>query len=203
MRNAGRRSSASPSSLSAFVGVNAWTSSPELRSTFSLPGSRLVPILALVRIRLLCRARICGCGSALVPDRVVREGTLIGLLAVASLGMGWTLNAPFVMVATLISSTLGLVCAGLAMRRRRPRAIHDILPAYDAAALAPGSDSAPHPRATEAPDEPYRGHLAGWIADTKNAGIYSLPSISLLCHAAANRGEYLVRARDIGSLCAQ
>jgi hypothetical protein len=43
-------------------------------------------------------------------------------------------RAPFVMVATLISSALGFACAGLAMRRRRPRAIDDILPAYDVAA---------------------------------------------------------------------
>ena len=74
-----------------------------------------------------------GVVSALVPDRVVRDGTLIGLIAVATLGLGWTLNAPFVMVATLISSALGLVCAGFAMQRRRPRAVVDIMPAYDAA----------------------------------------------------------------------
>jgi len=159
-----------------FIGicaVNAWTSSPELRSTF-LAGFALVPILALVRIRCSAVRAFGGVVSALVPDRVVREGTLIGLLAVASLGMGWTLNAPFVMVATLISSTLGLVCAGLAMRRRRPRAIHDILPAYDAAAWRRAAIPLLILGATEALMNRTGVILLGWIADTKNAGIYSL-----------------------------
>jgi O-antigen/teichoic acid export membrane protein len=159
-----------------FIGicaVNAWTSSPELRSTF-LAGFALVPILALVRIRCSAVRAFGGVVSALVPDRVVREGTLIGLLAVASLGMGWTLNAPFVMVATLISSTLGLVCAGLAMRRRRPRAIHDILPAYDAAAWRRAAIPLLILGATEALMNRTGVILLGWIADTKDAGIYSL-----------------------------
>jgi O-antigen/teichoic acid export membrane protein len=158
-----------------FIGicaVNAWTSSPELRSTF-LAGFALVPILALVRIRCSAVRAFGGVVSALVPDRVVREGTLIGLLAVASLGMGWTLNAPFVMVATLISSTLGLVCAGLAMRRRRPRAIHDILPAYDAAAWRRAAIPLLILGATEALMNRTGVILLGWIADTKNAGICS------------------------------
>ena len=159
-----------------FIGicaVNAWTSSPELRSTF-LAGFALVPILALVRIRCSAVRAFGGVVSALVPDRVVREGTLIGLLAVASLGMGWTLNAPFVMVATLISSTLGLVCAGLAMRRRRPRTIHDILPAYDAAAWRRAAIPLLILGATEALMNRTGVILLGWIADTKDAGIYSL-----------------------------
>ncbi len=135
-----------------FIGicvVNAWGSSPELQSTF-LAGFALVPIFALVRIRCSAVRAFGGVVSALVPDRVVRDGTLIGLLAVASLGLGWTLNAPFVMVATLISSALGLVCAGVAMRHRRPRAIDHILPAYDAAVWRraaiqrQGDDAGPH-----------------------------------------------------------
>lgn len=159
-----------------FIGicvVNAWTSSPELRSTF-LAGFALVPILALVRIRCSAVRAFGGVVSALVPDRVVRDGTLIGLLAVASLGLGWTLNAPFVMVATLISSALGLVCAGLAMRRRRPRAIHDILPVYDTAAWRRAAIPLLILGATEALMNRTGVILLGWIADTKNAGIYSL-----------------------------
>jgi hypothetical protein len=69
-----------------FIGipvVKAWASSPELRSTF-LAGFALVPILALVRIRCSAVRAFGGVVSALVPDRVVREGTLIGLLAIAS-----------------------------------------------------------------------------------------------------------------------
>jgi O-antigen/teichoic acid export membrane protein len=153
--------------------VEAWASSAELRSTF-LAGFALVPILALVRIRCSAVRAFGGVVSALVPDRVVRDGTLIGLLAVASLGLGWTLNAPFVMVATLISSALGLVCAGLAMRRRRPRAIVDILPVYDTAAWRRAAIPLVILGATEALMNRTGVILLGWIADTKNAGIYSL-----------------------------
>jgi O-antigen/teichoic acid export membrane protein len=159
-----------------FIGicvVQAWTSSPELRSTF-LAGFALVPILALVRIRCSVVRAFGGVIWALVPDRVIRDGTLICLLAVASLGLGWTLNAPFVMVATLISSTLGLVCTGLAMRRRRPRAIDDILPVYDAAAWRRTAIPLLILGATEAMMNRTGVILLGWIADTKNAGIYSL-----------------------------
>ena len=159
-----------------FIGicvVKAWTSSPELRSTF-LAGFALVPILALVRIRCSAVRAFGGVISALVPDRVVRDGTLIGILAIASLGLGLTLNAPFVMVATLISSALGLVCAGLAMRHLRPRAIDHILPVYDAAAWRRAAIPLVILGATEALMNRTGVILLGWIADTKSAGIYSL-----------------------------
>jgi O-antigen/teichoic acid export membrane protein len=153
--------------------VMAWTSSPELRSTF-LAGFALVPILALVRIRCSVVRAFGGVVSALVPDRVIRDGTLIGLLAVASLGLGWTLNAPFVMVATLISSALGLVCTGIAMRHRRPRAVENVLPAYDAVAWRRAAIPLVILGATEALMNRTGVILLGWIADTKSAGIYSL-----------------------------
>jgi len=153
--------------------VKGWAPSPELQSTF-LVGFAMVPILALVRIRCSVVRAFGGVASALVPDRVVRDGTLIGLLAVASVGLGWTLNAPFVMVATLISSALGLVCAGLAMRRRRPRAIDDILPAYDAAAWRRAAIPLVILAATESLLNRTGVILLGWITDTKDAGIYSL-----------------------------
>jgi O-antigen/teichoic acid export membrane protein len=153
--------------------VKTWVSSPELRSTF-FAGFALVPILALVRIRCSAVRAFGGVVSALVPDRVVRDGTLIALLAVAGLGLGWTLNAPFVMFATLISSALGLVCAGVAMRNRRPRAVDNILPAYDAAVWRRAAIPLVILGATEALLNRTGVILLGWIADTKNAGIYSL-----------------------------
>lgn len=159
-----------------FIGVwvvHDWTASPELQRTF-VAGFALVPILALVRIRCSAVRAFGGVVSALVPDRVVREVALIGLLAVATLGLGWTLNAPFVMVATLISSTLGLVCAGLAMQRLRPRATDNIRPAYAAAAWRRAAIPLVILGATEALMNRTGVILLGWVADTKNAGIYSL-----------------------------
>jgi O-antigen/teichoic acid export membrane protein len=153
--------------------VKAWVLSPELRSTF-FAGFALVPILALVRIRCAAVRAFGGVVSALVPDRVVRDGTLIGLLAVAVFGLGWTINAPFVMVATLIGSALGLVCAGVAMRYRRPRAVDNVSPAYDAAAWRRAAIPLVILGATEALMNRTGVILLGWIADTTNAGIYSL-----------------------------
>ena len=172
MRNDDRRLSASPS-LGRLCVVMAWASSPELRILF-LPDFPLVPVLALLRIRCSAVRAFGGVVSALVPDRVVRDGTLIGLLAVATLGLGWTLNAPFVMVATLISSAVGLVCAGLAMRRRRPRAIDDVLPAYDVAAWRRAAIPLVILGATEVLMNRTGVILLGWIEDTKDAGIYIL-----------------------------
>jgi hypothetical protein len=153
--------------------IEGLVSSLELRRTF-LAGFALVPILALVRIRCSAVRAFGGVVLALVPDRVVRDGTLIGLLAVASLGMGWTVNAPFVMVATLISSALGLICAGMAMRHRRPRAIDNILPTYDAAAWRRAALPLVILGATECLLNRTGVILLGWIDYTKDAGIYSL-----------------------------
>lgn len=167
----------------AFVGVcvmligiaitESWMSSAELRTTF-LAGFALVPIYALVRIRCSVVRAFGGVVSALVPDRVVRDGALLGLLAVAGLGMGWTVDAPFVMMATLAGAVVGLICAGFAMQRRRPRAIDNILPAYDAAAWRRAAIPLVILGATEGLLNRTGVILLGWITDTKDAGIYSL-----------------------------
>jgi O-antigen/teichoic acid export membrane protein len=168
---------------SAFVGVAVmligiclienWVSSPQLETTF-LVGLVLVPIYALVRIRCSVVRAFGGVVSALVPDRVVRDGTLIGLLAVATLGMGWTVEAPLVMMATLIGAAVGLICAGFAMQRRRPRAIDGILPAYDTAVWRRAAIPLVILGATEGLLNRTGVILLGWITDTKDAGIYSL-----------------------------
>lgn len=160
-------------SLIGICVVELWMSSPELRTTF-LAGFALVPILALVRIRCSVVRAFGGVVSALVPDRVVRDGALIALVAVTSLGLGWTIDAPFVMVATLIGAVLGLICAGLAMRRRRPRAIDGIFPAYDAVAWRRAAIPLVILGATEGLLNRTGVILLGWITDTKDAGIYSL-----------------------------
>jgi O-antigen/teichoic acid export membrane protein len=153
--------------------IEGWVSSPELRKTF-LAGFALVPILALVRIRCSAVRAFGGVVSALVPDSLVRDGTLIGILAVASVGLGWTISAPFVMVTAVISSALGLICAGLAMGHRRPRAIDYVLPAYDPAAWRRAAIPLVIIGATELLLNRTGVILLGWITNTKDAGIYSL-----------------------------
>jgi O-antigen/teichoic acid export membrane protein len=153
--------------------VKVWASSPELQRTF-VAGFALVPILALVQIRCSVVRAFGGVVSALVPDRVIRDGMLITLLVVATFGLRWTLDAPLVMVATLISSALGFVCAGVAMRYHRPRAINDVLPAYDVAVWRRTAIPLFILGATETLMNRTGVILLGWVADTKSAGIYSL-----------------------------
>jgi O-antigen/teichoic acid export membrane protein len=153
--------------------VMAWVSSPVLRNTF-LAGFLLVPVLALLWIRCSAVRAFGGVVSALTPDRVVRDGMLLALLAIASLGLGWSVDAPFVMLATLVGAVVGLGYAGLAMRRLRPPAIGTVLPVYD----APTWRQAALPLVIMGAGEVLMNRtgiiLLGWIADTKEAGIYSL-----------------------------
>jgi O-antigen/teichoic acid export membrane protein len=158
--------------LGIFV-VGSWTESPDLQRTFFV-GLALVPILALVRIQCSAVRAFGAVVSALVPDRVIRDGALVGLLVVATLGLGWTLDAPFVMGATVVSSVLGLVCAGYAMRRHRPRIVDDIFPAYDAATWRRAAIPLVILGATECLVNRTGVILLGWMGSTKDAGIYSL-----------------------------
>ena len=153
--------------------VLTWVSSPALRSTF-LAGFLLVPVLALLWICCSAVRAFGGVVSALVPDRIVRDGVLLALLAVASLGQLWSIDAPFVMAATLIGSVAGLGWAALAMRRLRPHAARDVLPVYD----APTWRRAALPLVIIGAGETVMNRsgviLLGWISDTNDAGIYSL-----------------------------
>jgi O-antigen/teichoic acid export membrane protein len=144
-----------------------------LRDTL-LVGLWLVPVWALLWIRCSVLRAFGGVISALVPDRVVRDGLLVVLVGLATFGQGWTLDATMVMTATLISSLAGLSLASLGMRRMRPSVIKDVAPEYDAAMW----------RRTAVPlviigaAEPLLNRtgviLLGWFEHTKDAGIYSL-----------------------------
>src|SRR5579871_55152 len=153
--------------------VMAWASSPEIRNAF-LVGFVLVPVLALVRIRCSVVRALGGVISALAPDRIVRDGLLIGLLGIASLGLGWTIDASSVMLATLVSAAAGLGSTVLALRRHCPPAMADVLPAYDAAAWRQAALPLVIAGATEVLMNRTGVMLLGWIATTKDAGIYSL-----------------------------
>ena len=208
-----------------FIGlcvVKGSVSSPELQSTF-LVGFALVPVLALVRIRCTAVRAFGGVISGVVPDNLTRDGTLIGLIVFASVGLGWTFNAPSVMMTTLIGSALGLACAGWALRRCRPCAIDEILPEYDKVAWRRAAIPLVILGATECLLNRTGVILLGWMGDTKGAGIYSLafniallvtlpriavntlfaPAISAL-HARKDRGtiQILVSRSSSWTFCA-
>jgi O-antigen/teichoic acid export membrane protein len=146
---------------------------PDLANTF-LVGFALVPILALLWI---CAAVLRGFGgvvSALAPDRMVRDGVLLGLVLLASAGTGWSIDAPWAMMATVLGSAAGLGLVILTMRRLRPAAVGAVAPTYDA----------PTWRRTALPLVVIEAAIAlmnrmgvlllGWMVDTGEAGIYAL-----------------------------
>jgi hypothetical protein len=67
--------------------------STALRQTF-LVGFFLVPVWALLWIRSSAVRAFGGVVSPLAPDRMVRDGMLLGIVAVASFGFGVILDAP-------------------------------------------------------------------------------------------------------------
>ena len=146
---------------------------PELKNTF-LVGFALVPVLALLRIRCAAIRALGGVIWAIAPDRIVREGMLIGLIAIAGLIFGWVIDAPLVMVATLAGSGVGLACAGVALNRSQPRATAGIRPAYDLLTWRRAALPLVIIGATEVLMNRTGVILLGWLDKTKDAGIYNL-----------------------------
>jgi len=147
--------------------------SPQLRNTF-LIGLMLVPVWALLWIRCSILRAFGGVVLAIAPDRVVRDGLLVGFVAFASLGLGWSLDATMAITATVVSSAIALCVASFAVRRLHPGAIDNILPAYDAPAWRRAAIPLVIIGATEALMNRTGVIMLGWIGDTEAAGIYSL-----------------------------
>jgi len=146
---------------------------PLLRDTL-LVGLWLVPVWALLWIRCSVVRAFGGVVAALAPDRVVRDGLLVVFVGIATFGLGWKLDAPMVMTATLISSLVGLCLASLGMRRMRPAVVKDVAPEYDAAIWRRTAVPLVIIGAAEALLNRTGVILLGWLGQTKDAGIYSL-----------------------------
>ena len=66
----------------------------------------------------------CGrCGTA------YRDGLLLGLVGLAAFGLGWRIDAPVAMLATLLSALAGLGLVSLARCWQMPRAVAEARPA--------------------------------------------------------------------------
>jgi O-antigen/teichoic acid export membrane protein len=171
------------------ITISASEMSPELRRTF-LAGFALVPIWALLWIRASIVRAFGGVLSAVAPDRVVRDGSLICVVVLLSWGLKWHLDAPMVMMATLASAAAALVLASLSVRRLHPREIDGVVPDYDAPIWRRTILPLMVIAATEAILNRGGVLVLGWIGSTTDAGIYALVfSISFLValpRAAAN-----------------
>jgi O-antigen/teichoic acid export membrane protein len=148
-------------SLASVIGVLSWPGElrPDLANTF-LIGFAVVPILALLWI---CAA-----------DRLVRDGVLIVLVILASWGVGWRIDARFVMVATLLGSAAGLGLVSLAMHRLGPAVVDAVAPVYDARTWRLAALPLVVIGVAEAVMNRTGVMLLGWMADTRDAGIYAL-----------------------------
>jgi O-antigen/teichoic acid export membrane protein len=157
----------------ALVAIWAGERQPQLTNTF-LVGFILVPVLGLLWIRSSVVRAFGGVVSALAPDRIVRDGTLLLFVVFAGLVLGWEMAAPAVMMATVTGSVIGLGLVTLSMRRLRPRAVQDALPTYAAADWRQTALPLVIIGAAEALMNRTGVMLLGWAGDTKDAGIYSL-----------------------------
>jgi O-antigen/teichoic acid export membrane protein len=148
-------------------------SSPELGMTF-LVGFFLVPIWALLWIRVSIVRAFGGVLSAIAPDRIVRDGGLICIVALLGWGLKWPLDAPSVMMVTLASTVAALALASLSMHRLHPREIDGITPAYDIPIWRQTILPLVVIAATEAVLNRGGVLVLGWIGSTTDAGIYAL-----------------------------
>jgi O-antigen/teichoic acid export membrane protein len=155
------------------IAVRGAGMSTELRNAF-LVGFMLVPVWAILWIRCSTVRAFGGVVWAIAPDRLAREGMAIGLVALATLGLGLHVDASWVVAAMLFSSGVSLALTGLAMRRLRPRAAGDVVPAYDAAAWRRVALPLLIIGAAEALMNRTGVLIFGWLGAIKDAGIYSL-----------------------------
>ena len=146
---------------------------PELSTTF-IVGFLLVPVWALLWMRAATVRAFGGVVTALVPERIMRDGLLIAFVLFASLGLKWTLDASTVMAATLTSTTLALCMAHFAMRRLRPKMIEAANTEYNANAWRQAALPLLVVGAMDALFNRTGVLLLGWVGETKNAGIYGL-----------------------------
>jgi O-antigen/teichoic acid export membrane protein len=147
--------------------------SPELRNAF-LVGFMLVPVWALLWIRCSAVRAFGGVVWSIAPDRLFREGMVIGFVALATLGLGLQVDASQVVTATLVSSSIGLALTSVAMRRLRPHAADNVEPEYDAPTWRRVALPLVILGATEALMNRTGVLIFGWLGDIKDAGIYSL-----------------------------
>src|SRR5579872_610542 len=153
--------------------IGARKFSPQLGNSF-LVGFALVPVWALLWIRCSIVRAFGGVVSALVPDKLVRDGLLLLLIASATLGLKRNTDAPMTMVATLIASIVALGLASVAMHRLRPSVLANAPPEYAAALWRHTAVPLVIISATEAILNRTGVVLLGWFGETREAGIYSL-----------------------------
>lgn len=151
----------------------AATLPPKLATTF-LIGLALVPILASLWVRGAVVRALGGVVSALAPDRLVRDAVLLSLAGLASVGAWRRADAPSAMAATVIGAAAGLGLVSFALRRLMPVAAANSAPAYEARIWRQTALPLMVIGAANILMNRTGVLLLGWIASTKDAGIYAV-----------------------------
>lgn len=146
---------------------------PVLATTF-LIGFALVPIMASLWVRGAVVRALGGVVSALAPDRVVRDAVLLCLIGLASIGAWRKADAPSAMVATVIGAAVGLGLVSFAMHRLMPLAAAASAPTYETRVWRQTALPLVIIGAANILMNRIGVLLLGWIASTKDAGIYAL-----------------------------
>ncbi len=146
---------------------------PDFAKTFAV-GFALVPILALLWIRAAVVRGFGGVVAALAPDRVVRDGVLLGVIFFASVGAGWRIDAGWAMVVTVLGSAAGLGLVSFAIRQLRPEELESIGLVYDRKNWRRPALPLVAINVAEALMNRIGVMLLGWMVDTKAAGIYAV-----------------------------
>ncbi|MEP6837335.1 MAG: polysaccharide biosynthesis C-terminal domain-containing protein, partial [Bradyrhizobium sp.] len=139
------------------------------------------PVWALLWIRVSIVRAYGGVLSAIVPDRMVRDGGLICIVLLLGWGLKWHLDAPLLMIATLASTAAALALASLSMQWLHPREIDGIAASYETPIWRQTILPLVVIAATEAVMNRSGVLVLGWIGSTTDAGIYALAfSISFM-----------------------
>ncbi|MBZ9816220.1 lipopolysaccharide biosynthesis protein [Mesorhizobium sp. CA7] len=94
-----------------------------------LLGMAAVPLVTTSALGAALIRAFGGGVSALLPERIVRDGLLLTLLSVAALSGSWTLNAPLVMQAVLTSSAVTVAFVFVLLARFQPPGLRHAEPA--------------------------------------------------------------------------
>ncbi len=161
--------------LAGVAVVKLWVSarSPDLANTF-LAGFLLVPVLALLWIRSAVVRAFGGVVSSLAPDRIVRDGLLLGLTGLAAFGLGWRIDAPTAMLLTLLGALAGLGLVSLARRRWMPQAVFAAPPASAGRIWAGAALPLVVIGVAGVAVNRTGVVLLGWAGQTTDAGIYAM-----------------------------
>jgi O-antigen/teichoic acid export membrane protein len=151
-------------------------------------GLAIVPIQAVLRVRIAIVRGFGGVVSALAPERVVRETIL--LISMVGIGSLWSVGSTAAMAATLLGAAIGLCAVTTAAHRLKPDAVRVAAPAYDAQAWRRTAVPLVVVGLTDALMNRTGVMLLGWFVNTSQAGIYAvafnIAFAALLPRAAVN-----------------